>query len=443
MELRQRTELRRLLAPSLRQSLKILAMPLIELKAAIEEELTNNPLLEERELQAPEDIPDLRQAGDNYSDLSINKDEPGKESSLNLVTQKISLSDILLRQLGMSAKTDEDFSIGKELIGNIDENGYLTTAVDEIAHSLNVTKDKVEQVLKIIQTFEPAGIGARTVSECLLIQLDLNNEKDALLRKIIESHIEDVAKKNFKYIARSLKIPQEQIKPLIKKILKLNPKPGLKLASAETRYIIPDIVIDENGDNLEVTINNEYIPRLNINKVYLDMLKKSDLDPKTREFITGKLRSARELLKAISKRQSTLRRVVETIVYIQKDALKQDLSLLKPLTMKEIASKLNLNESTVCRVIINKYVKTPSGTACLKDFFPSSIGNEHGKCASSNYIKKLIKDSIEQEDKKHPLSDEDIVRFISTEKNLKVSRRAITKYRQELKILSSAFRKER
>lgn len=439
MEIRQRTELRRLLVPQLTQSLKILTLPLLDLKTIVQEEVTNNPLLEES--QPKKTLSELT----SRSSLPQNQiDSQYLDFRLSLLTNNMSLQDILLRQLGMFTNTDEELRIGQEIIGNIDENGYLKAALEEIANALNVAVENVENVLKIIQQFEPAGVGARTVSECLLTQLEMVNENDPLMRKIVECHLEDVAKKNYSHIAKNLKEPIDRIEPLIKKILRLNPKPGRNYSAEETHRIIPDIIIEQDDeDNLEITINNEDIPSLNINKTYRDMLKKNDLDPKTQEFLTDKLRDALELLRAIFKRQRTLRKVMEIVAQIQQDAIKDGLSHLKPLTLQEVAEKINLHESTISRTVMNKYVRLPWGMVALKDFFTSHIHDKNGQSISSSHIKGLIKELVENEDKKHPLSDEEISKIILNEKNLQVSRRTVAKYREELKILSTAFRRER
>lgn len=439
MEIRQRTELRRLLVPQLTQSLKILTLPLLDLKIIVQEEVTNNPLLEES------------QPKNTLSELSYRSSLPQNqldsqylEFRLGLLTKNISLQDILLKQLGIFTNTDEELRIGQEIIGNIDENGYLKALLEEIANTLNVTMDMAENVLKIIQQFEPAGVATRTVSECLLIQLKMANEDDPLMAKIIECHLEDIAKKNYSHIAKALKEPLDKVEPLIKRILRLNPKPGRNYSAEEMQRIIPDVIIEQKDeDNLEISINNEDVPSLNINKTYRDMLKKNDLDHKTKEFLTNKLRDALELLRAIFKRQRTLRKVIEIVAQIQQDAIKDGLSHLKPLTLQEVAQKINMHESTVSRTVMNKYVQLPWGMVALKDFFSSHIHDKNGQSISSSHIKGLIRELIENEDKKHPLSDEDISKILLNEKNLQVSRRTVAKYRDELKILSTPFRRER
>ena len=440
VEISQKTKQRKLLVPELRKSLKILTLSCLDLKSILEEELINNPLLDEFQ---PSEItinsgtissPPYDFSGKNTQDLDFR---------LNLLTKMSSLQDILLRQLGMFANSNEQLSIGQEIIGNIDENGYLKASVDEISSPLNVTAEKVENVLKLIQKFEPAGVGARTVSECLLIQLDFFKDSEPLIRKIIESHLQDVAKKNYGHIAKSLKEPLEKIEPVIKKILKLDPKPGRNYSTEEIHHIIPDIIIDQKGEDLMVTVNDANMPILRINKTYEGMLKKDNLDLKTKEFLKEKLLNALELLRAISKRRNTLSKVIKMVIEIQQDALKQGLSHLKPLTFNEVAQRLNMHETTVCRAVMNKYIRLPWGVVALKDLFSSHLHNKNGQAISSNHIKRLIKELIEQEDKKHPLSDQAISKSLASEKNLNISRRTVAKYRKELKILSSTFRRER
>jgi RNA polymerase sigma-54 factor len=462
MEIKQRMEMRRLLAPQLQQSLKILSLPLLELKSLVEEELNNNPFLEETQAvpgpsqatgQKTKDAASSLPAGQDRV-LATDRGQPRVKSTLNTgqdrvltterVTKKASLQDVLLRQLGMFSNSDEEFRNGQEIIGNIDENGYLKVTLEEIASHLNTPVERIESVLKLIQQFEPAGVAARTASECLLIQLGLANEKDPLILKIVESHLEDVAKKNYSQIARSLKEPLENIEPLIKKILKLNPKPGRNYSTEETQRVIPDIVITEQDEEINLIINNEDIPNLNINETYKEMLKKGDTDPQAKEFLTKKLSDAIELLRAISRRQTTLRRVVEKILEIQQDAIKSNLSNLKPLTFKEVAQQLDMHESTVCRVVMNKYVRTPyGGVIALKEFFSSRVYDTNGIAISSSHVKKLIKEIIDAEDKKHPVSDQDIAKALSQNHNLNIARRTVAKYREELKILSTTYRRER
>ncbi len=433
MELRQKIELRRHLAPEMSQSLNILALPTLDIKGLIEQELESNPLLEEvrKEIAHHHNPPS--------SSSSSQEDWDFRQS---LITQKTSLQDILLRQLAMFTDSDTDFRIGQEIIGNIDENGYFKTKLEEIAAKVNVNTESVENVLKLIQQFDPPGVAGRTIQECLLIQLKLSNEQEPILIKIVESHLEDVAKKNYNLIAKALKEPLENVECCIKKIHRLNPKPGATYSTEETQRIIPDITIEEKDENLEIALNNADIPNININKIYQDLLKKHDLDAQTREFLAQKMHNAQELIRAISKRQDTLRRVVEVVTEVQQEAIRRDFSQLKPLTFSEVARKIDMHESTVCRAVMNKYVKIPSRIVALKDFFSGRVHGQNGESVSSVRVKTLIKELIEGEDKKHPLSDRDISQALSRTHQLSVPRRTVAKYREELKLLSSAFRKE-
>jgi len=432
MKLSQNMHLKTLMVPEMQQSLKILPLSLLELKELVEIELTNNPFLEE--------------SRNPPSPNQDNKEFAKKlDFAISQVSRKTSLRDTLLRELSMFANSESELKIGEEIIGNIDENGYLKATLEEIADTLLVTVCQVENILKIIQQFEPPGVAARTISECLLLQLEFAGELDPLTRKIVEFHLEDIAKKNYSRIAKILKEPLGIIEPLIKKILKLDPKPGRNYSTEETNRVIPDIIIEENDEEeLEIIINNEDLPVMNINKDYREMLKNKEFGPQEKEFLSGKLRNALELLRAISRRHATLRKIVETIVEIQYDAIRKNLSCLKPLTLSEVAQKIEMHESTVSRAIRNKYVKLPYGTVALKDFFSNGVSiDQSGLNISSNQIKGLINELIAQENKKHPLSDQDLCGILLKDKNLSVKRRTVAKYREELKILSSTFRKER
>jgi len=447
MEIKQKMQLKRHLVPELAQSLNILALPLQDIKELAEKELEDNPFLEE---VAPK----------NTSPSSLSKPSnlgsKGLDLNLGMVTKKAGLQEILLRQLGMFTESDEEFRVGEEIIGNIDENGYLKATPEELNASLKTTPEELDRALKLIQQFEPPGVGARTPAECLLIQLRLANETDPLLAKIVESHLEDVAKKNYSLIAKSLGITQEALEPLIKMILRLDPKPGRNYSAEETRQVIPDIQIDleekadeeetENeivGQNLKITINNEDIPDLQISETYKEMLQQEGLDAQAKVYLEAKFQKAVELLRAISRRQATLRSIVTVVSEIQKDAIKEDFSYLKPLTFAEVAARLDIHESTVSRAVMNKYVKTPNGVVALRDFFTSSLKNQSGESISSNYAKKLIVGLIEKEDKKHPLSDQEISQVILKNHGLNISRRTVAKYREELKVLSTSYRRER
>jgi len=438
MEIRQRLEFRRLLIPELAQSLKILTLPLADLKQLVEQSLLDNPFLEEASLS------------DSLKKINAENFASGSRFSASEQTlpglslpQQTTLQDALLRQLGIFANTDEELKIGREIIGNLDENGYLKTSVEEISQRLNFAPEIVESCLKLVQHFDPPGVACRTLSECLLIQLDLTNEKDLTLRKIVAGYLEEVAKKNYSKIARDLCQLPEKIEQLIRRLHKLNPKPGSNYSQQEIQRVIPDVIIKETEEGFDIRVNDEDIPSLKISQDYTRMLKNKNLDPQAKEFLSKKLTLTQELQRAISKRKFTLRKIMEAVCEVQGPAIKNSLTSLLPLTYKVIAQKLKVHESTVCRAVMNKYVELPYCTVPLKDFFPSRVKDSFGQAVSSTHAKSLIKELIAQENKKQPLSDQQICLLLNQEENLKPSRRTVAKYRQELKILPASFRRIR
>lgn len=435
------------MVPQVRQSLEILALPQLDLQATIQIELDNNPFLEKREPLKPDNnFSGLGRPTLTYSKSrqSLAFSSEALDFRMSLISQPESLQDILIRQLGMFADTEDILVIGQEIIGNLDENGYLKVALSEISKSLAVPLERVEHTLSIIQQFEPAGIAACSVAECLLIQLRLSGDKDPIIREIIEFHLEDVAKKNYSRIAKSLKTSIEVIEPVIKRILRLDPKPGRNYSSDSAIRVIPDILlsVDEESSEIKIELNNEDSCGLYINETYNKMLQDANLGQEAKDFLHNKLRNALELVRAVSKRQDTLRKIAKAVVSLQEQAIRQDFSVLCPLTFKEIAQRVDLHETTVCRAVMNKYVSLPTGmVVSLKSFFTSRLNGKDGQSCSSGQAKTCIQDLIDQEDKHHPLSDAAIASYLAQEKNILLSRRTVAKYREDLKILQAAFRK--
>lgn len=476
MEIRQRLELKKLLAPELQHSLKILALPLLELRDLIDQELLDNPLLDDnleaaatepdqsgvdntdiqQNSQSSDDdfgkimetvFPDYDDARSMYSDTAISEDDESKRDfAQSLTSRKLSLQDTLLKQLGIHATTDNDLIIGAQIIGNIDDNGYLRASIEEICAACGCTAEQAESTLMTIQRFEPHGIAARSLEESLLIQLAATKQEcDPVLADMISDHLPDIASRDFGKIAKALKQPVARIEFLAGKISRLDPKPGRNFSRENAIQIIPDIVIEENDGKISIIINNEHIPRLFISRHYKAMLHTKNLDPSAREFITNKMRRAYELIRAVSKRQSTLRRVTEAIVDIQQEAILEDISLLKPLTFRDIAQRIEMHESTVCRVVMNKYAQTPRGVFPLKIFFPSKLQTaaDTGEMVSSEFIKGLITDIVAGENSSKPLSDDEIAKNIGEQNHVHVARRTVAKYREELKIASSTYRRKK
>jgi len=430
------------MAPELKQSLKILSLPLTDLKYLIDEELVNNPFLEER----PEAPSSAASAGISVRSERIPKNTVATDENFDPfagLTKMPSLQDALSRQLEISIISDEEIGIGQQIIGNLNDDGYLTATVEEIAAACGAPLAIVEKTLKVIQKFEPLGVAARNIQECLIIQCDAMNIDDPLLRKIIEGHLDHVGKRKYELIAKELGASLNDVEACIKKITALDPRPGQNYAVERPHDIIPDIIIEEKDGELDIFINKEYFPSLYINEEYRAVLKKNNITPEAKEFLTTRLQEALELLRSIARRQSMLSNVIEAIVGIQKDALINGLSLLKPLTFQEVADKLEVHESTVCRAVMNKYADTPQGIIALKSLFTSSITQENGEEVSSTLCKNKIRELIECEDKKHPLSDEGLTELLLKENSVKIARRTVAKYREELKLLPSSLRRAR
>ena len=436
MHLSQKTELRKLMVPELKQSLKILSLPLAALNGLLNEELENNPFLEESGAVPSVHHTSRRSGG-------IGKTAPADDADpFALLVKTPSLQDVLLRQLAISPLTPEEMKIGQEIIGNIDDDGYLKASVEEIARSRLLPPDNVKNILTLIQTFEPEGVGARDIRECLLIQCNARDDNDPLLKPVIERHLDDVARRKFSRIAKDLGTSVANIELCVAKITALNPRPGQNYFPGHSQTVTPDIFIDEKCGALEIFINQENMPALYINEEYRQILKNENLPPQTRDYLKGKLQEALELLRALSRRHGTLRKVLEVLADIQKDALLNGISNMKPLTCTEVAEKIGLHESTVYRVIMNKYAETPQGIIALKEFFTNGIKQDDGTRTPSSLCKDRIRELIEDEDRKRPLSDEDLAGILLKENAIKIARRTVAKYREELKFPASNLRRE-
>ena len=442
MKLTQKVELRKLLVPELQQSLEILSLPLSDLKALVEQELVNNPFLEEKMVEAPEgavQIIAVRSQRNAFGNGPVESDvDPFAQ-----LAKLPSLNDVLSRQLGMALLDDAALRAGREIIGNIDHDGYFRCGLDEIAATAGVPVPVVEKTLKYIQHFEPLGVGARNIQECLLIQCEGRSIEDPLLEKIIAGHLDDVAKRKCDLIARQCRSTLSDVEASVRKLTSLNPKPGQNYAVEEICDIMPDILIEEKNGEIELHINKETLPAIVINEEYRDVLKNDSIPEETKEYLRLKLQDAMELLRAIARRQSTLRHVLEVVAGIQKDALLKGMSHLKPMTCQDVADKIDMHPSTVCRVVMHKYAQTPQGVVALKSFFTSGIQLENGEEVSSCHCKIKIKGLIEAEDKQCPFSDEDLAGILLKDNGIKLARRTVAKYREELKFLPSLLRRER
>ncbi|SHH41320.1 RNA polymerase, sigma 54 subunit, RpoN/SigL [Anaerosphaera aminiphila DSM 21120] len=352
------------------------------------------------------------------------------------VSSEVLLVDILMEQLNTLKLTESERIIGTFLVENIDDDGYLKLNLNEAADMLNVDVHDVFYILKKIWTFEPRGIGARNLKECLILQTEENGK---VLRAIIENHLEDISKNRINKIAKSLNISIEDTLYYIEEVKKLNPKPGsgYVTSSEPTPYIRPEIFVNIVDGELVVEIEESSSSNVTINKYYLNMLE-TDIDEDTRNYLNTKLSRTMFLLKSIEQRRENISKVSNELVNRQKDFFLKD-SSLKPMTLKDIADTLGISESTVSRVTKNKYLQCKKGVFPLKYFFSTSIGTKDGK-VSRDYIEKIIIDIIDEEDKSKPLSDQSITDIVN-KKGININRRTVAKYRSELNIASASFRR--
>jgi len=470
-----------IMTPQLQQAIKLLQLSRLEINQMLTQELLENPLLEdvaletseeeaslstERDTEEREEEAEFKETVQNeeLGDIGFRWDEYLDEDSLDgskeytysrspseelpsyeqTLTKATSLVDHLLWQLSLSTVTEEEKRIATTIIGNIDDDGYLRSSMEELGVIVGCGADEVDRVLKLIQTFDPPGVGARDLKECLLIQIDLLGLKGSLLAAVVEHHLGDLEKKKYTSIARSLGATIEEVFQAAKVIEHLEPKPGRPFASTENLYIIPDVFVVKLEGNYVVVLNDDGLPRLRINPYYKRLLRNkepgSDL---TKAYLEDKLRSALWLIRSIEQRNRTICRVSESIVRFQKEFFDHGINYLKPLVLKQVAEDINMHESTISRVTTNKYMYTPQGIFELKFFFNSSvprIGGE-GDSLSSITVREVIRKMVEEEDPKKPLTDQEIVEALKT-KNIDIARRTVAKYRSWLNIPSASKRKK-
>ena len=455
----------------LQQAIKLLQLSRQECVDFIENEMLENPFLEEgagttEEYSAGEDE-EHQPADSHQSDLNFdwndyfsNQNEWSqfekvrKTSSFdsqefspidNLSANSDSLEKHLLLQLDTSAWSKQELTIAREIIGNLDENGYLVCDVEELAELCNADTTKVEKVLKTIQKLDPAGIAARDLQECLAIQLRLKGLENSLAYTIVEKHLQKLGLKRYETIAKEEGCSLQNVFDATKLIMSLNPKPGDDFNSTTVDYIIPDVYVHKFGDEYVVSLNDQGIPKLHINSYYQDVLeqtkgKKSATPAEEKEFIKEKFRSANWLIKSIEQRQATILRVTKSIMKFQRRFLDDGVCALKPLVLRDVALDVNLHESTISRVTTNKYVHTPQGIFELKFFFSSALKSGLAGEISSEVVKEKIKALVTSENPQKPLSDQMLVSILKRD-GIDVARRTVAKYREMQNILASSQRK--
>lgn len=459
------------ITPQLQQAIKLLQMSRLELESAVRSELEENPILEEAEVLKEEDLQRTKEAAQDVEggqSEAENVQDPQKQDEFewesyleaankpprentggseeimnyeNVISTTQTLYDHLAWQVKMNGFSEHEEKIAEILIGYIDDEGYIKTPLQQIADEEQVELEDLEDTLTLIHEFDPAGIGARDLKECLLIQAKHLEEDTHDLVFMINNHLRDLEKKNFDAIAKAMNKDIREIAEMSQIIYEMDPKPGRAYASNDTQYVTPDVYVYKVGDDYVVSLNEDGMPRLKISNFYKNMLKGGGASKAEQEYIQDKVKSAVWLIKSIHQRNRTIYKVTDSIVKHQREFFEKGGAHLKPMVLRDIANDIGMHESTVSRVTTAKYVHTPQGIYELKYFFNSGISSSDGDSLASESVKLKIKDLVGQEDTKNPLSDQKIAEILAKE-GIQIARRTVAKYREVLKILPSSQRKK-
>jgi RNA polymerase sigma-54 factor len=474
LELRQQLKLTQqlIMTPQLQMAIKLLQLSRLELLDTIRQELEENPALEEmhdsggdEQVAEHEETPASEQPDtpevtieeklnddidwSNYLDEyntpgrvhfeSEDRDTPKFEA---FIARKESLKDHLLWQFLMTKPTKEEEEIGSLIVGNLNKDGYLDVPVEEIAHMSQTDPEAVEEILIKMQTFDPIGVCARDLSECLLIQAKHLGLEDTIITEIITHHLSELEKKNYKVICKALKISMDDVVNAVNLIKSLEPKPGRQFSDDTPQYINPDIFVYKMDNDFAIMLNDDGMPKLRVNSFYKNSISRGKkISGDAEDYIQGKMRSAAWLIKSIHQRQKTIYRVMESILRFQREFFEKGIANLKPMVLRDVAQDIGMHESTISRVTTNKYAYTPQGIFELKYFFNSSIKRGQGDTIASASVQEKIRKIILNEDPKKPYSDDKISKLLK-EENIHIARRTVAKYREMLKVLPSNKRKQ-
>ncbi len=460
-----------ILAPQLRQSLEMLQVPILDLRAMIQKEIEQNPTLEiiapegptleiekapgeksdNSEMEFDKEFEALAKLDDEWKDYffqNLDNQPYTRESQekhqflMDSLPQQESLQEHLMDQLNMADISKEDHQIGEMLIGSINEDGYLTTSIPELSESIPYTEEHLNDVLLVIQDFHPTGVGCIDLRDCLLLQLERMGKADTVAGDIIRDYINELGAHNLTAITKALKVSREEIEKASELIHALDPKPGKAFSGEIASYVTPEVVVKKVDGEYIIILNDSQLPHLRISRHYRQLMANPETSKKVKTYIRDRLRASTFLMKSIDQRQKTIYKIAAEIVKVQTPFLENGVSHLKPLTMSTVADAVGVHETTVSRTVNQKYMRTPVGTYELKYFFTPGITTENGTMVSNESVKDIIKTMVAEEAPKKPLSDQAIMETLQG-KGIKVARRTVAKYRIILKIPPSHMRKHR
>jgi RNA polymerase sigma-54 factor len=471
MQQTQSLALQQVLSPQLQQSLLILQTPLLELRNLVQQEMETNPVLEDLPDQSRADergeaepsaddnfdnefqkLASLDEEWRDYMAQSASYSFDGSRNSreaqdkrqflFDSIPVQDTLQQNLIGQLNQSVLSGSDRKAAELVIGNIDDNGFLQSTPEEMALNSGIPQEDFEKMLVLIQGFYPAGVGARDLRECLLIQLQRQGKQNTLEYKIVSEHMEDLGRRRFPDIARRMGMSVEDVQKAAGHIARLNPRPGQVFAAAPQNYVLPDVIVEKVDGEYQITLNNEQIPHLRISNLYKDIIASGNTHGSdVKDYIRDKIRSGKFLIRSIHQRQQTIFNIAEQIVSRQRDFLEHGPSHLKPMIMREVADAVGVHETTVSRAVSGKYMATPQGVFEMKYFFTSGYQTATGESLSNVSVKEAILDLVKHENSSAPLSDHEMVEILG-ERGIPIARRTVAKYRDELNILPSHMRRK-
>jgi RNA polymerase sigma-54 factor len=458
---------RLMLTQKMQQAIQILQLSALELEQYVQQELETNPVIEAVQVEpdpspvateTPTDrlsdqVDDTDWGIDEYMspwhkegrDLSVNPDLAARRDYYeNSITREESFTSKLLDQLHMAADDPKRLAIGEQIIGEIDNRGYFTGNIEEIARENEASVEETERVLYLVQRFEPTGVGARDIVECLLLQIAVEFPDEPELSTLVSDHLEALQYRKIPEIATAMNVTAERVEELAAKLSRLNPWPGHEYSGDPPHYVAPDVIVDRDEETGEyiVYMARDGAPRLGISDAYRKMVRQDGLGRTDRQYLRDKLESARWLIRNIEQRQNTIERIARAIVEVQRDFFDRGVEFIKPLTLQEIADRVGVHEATVSRTTRGKYMQTPQGLFEMKYFFSPGLRSDNGESQSSKSVQSLIKKIIEEEDKAKPLSDQKIADLLKKRDGVTIARRTVTKYREGMGILSTTMRKQ-